>query len=191
MPTTDFYTRHYLTATMIVWATTFSLLALFIPKLHAFFSPKANSGKSHGNTSNLSQKKRSVCDMVNAQSSNDNVNNGDATYLPTEFGCMQRSDSEYSGLKSLNYMINNMSHYGDSTPSKVKLNSLNKKGRIEGAMMEVHEVGFIKDTGCPFAYIYLSPFSPLFYFQITDMHVLSFIYRSKSRYSIRLDTFPI
>lgn len=39
-------------------------------------------------------------------------------------------------------MISNMSNYGDSTPSKVKLNSLNKKGRIEGVLMEVHEVSF-------------------------------------------------
>ncbi|KAL4206055.1 periplasmic binding protein-like I [Rhizopus microsporus] len=138
VPTTDFYTRHYLTATMIVWATTFSLLALFIPKLHAFFSPKMNNGRNHDKATDLSRKKRSVCGMDNLQSSQDN--HGDATYLPPEFHGIQRSDSEYSGLKSLNYMISNMSHYGDSTPSKVKLNSLNKKGHMEGVLMEVHEV---------------------------------------------------
>lgn len=124
---------------MIVWATTFSLLALFIPKLHAFFSPKMNNGRNHDKATDLSRKKRSVCGMDNLQSSQDN--HGDATYLPPEFHGIQRSDSEYSGLKSLNYMISNMSHYGDSTPSKVKLNSLNKKGHMEGVLMEVHEVG--------------------------------------------------
>lgn len=36
MPTTDFYTRHYLTAMTILWASTFSMGVLFFPKLYRF-----------------------------------------------------------------------------------------------------------------------------------------------------------
>lgn len=37
VPTTDYYTRHYLTATTVLWATTFSMIVLFFPKLLLFF----------------------------------------------------------------------------------------------------------------------------------------------------------
>ncbi|KAI8097086.1 uncharacterized protein BX664DRAFT_256966, partial [Halteromyces radiatus] len=36
LPTADYYTQHYLTATMIVWATTFCLFILFLPKFVQF-----------------------------------------------------------------------------------------------------------------------------------------------------------
>ncbi|CDS09047.1 hypothetical protein LRAMOSA10407 [Lichtheimia ramosa] len=36
-PMADFYTTYYITIITILWATTFSLLALFLPKIHAFF----------------------------------------------------------------------------------------------------------------------------------------------------------
>ncbi|KAL9554304.1 hypothetical protein MBANPS3_002882 [Mucor bainieri] len=42
MPTTDFYTRYFLTAMTILWASTFSLCVLFFPKLlKILFSKKA------------------------------------------------------------------------------------------------------------------------------------------------------
>ncbi|KAI9499196.1 hypothetical protein BDB00DRAFT_752049, partial [Zychaea mexicana] len=35
-PMADFYTKYYIQVITILWATTFSLLALFLPKVHAF-----------------------------------------------------------------------------------------------------------------------------------------------------------
>lgn len=43
VPTMDYYTRHYLTGFTVVWATTFSMLILFLPKMHAFFFGKQKS----------------------------------------------------------------------------------------------------------------------------------------------------
>ncbi|EPB87172.1 hypothetical protein HMPREF1544_05997 [Mucor circinelloides 1006PhL] len=40
MPTTDFYTRYYLTSMTILWASTFSLCVLFFPKIFKILSPK-------------------------------------------------------------------------------------------------------------------------------------------------------
>lgn len=34
MPTSDYYTRHYLTAMTILWASTFSMSVLFLPKVY-------------------------------------------------------------------------------------------------------------------------------------------------------------
>lgn len=56
-PMADFYTTYYITIITILWATTFSLLALFLPKIHAFFkqmrkkqqdSKNKNSGNENG-----------------------------------------------------------------------------------------------------------------------------------------------
>lgn len=54
VPATDYYTRHYLTATTVTWATTFSLLVLFLPKLHVFFFGRNGSDASGGKHSDLS-----------------------------------------------------------------------------------------------------------------------------------------
>ncbi|KAI8144686.1 hypothetical protein BJV82DRAFT_512765, partial [Fennellomyces sp. T-0311] len=45
-PMADFYTKYYITVITILWATTFSLLALFLPKVHAFAKQqrKENAG---------------------------------------------------------------------------------------------------------------------------------------------------
>lgn len=51
VPTSDYYTRHYLTATTVLWATTFSMIVLFFPKLLCFFKKgqqydtSANAGR--------------------------------------------------------------------------------------------------------------------------------------------------
>ncbi|ORY91838.1 7 transmembrane sweet-taste receptor of 3 GCPR-domain-containing protein [Syncephalastrum racemosum] len=49
VPTMDYYTRHYLTGFTVVWATTFSMLILFLPKMHAFFfgKDKSSGGGKH------------------------------------------------------------------------------------------------------------------------------------------------
>lgn len=46
VPTTDYYTRHYLTLTIVVWAITFSMVVLFLPKLHTFFFRKGNNNQT-------------------------------------------------------------------------------------------------------------------------------------------------
>lgn len=39
-PMADFYTKYYITVITILWATTFSLLVLFLPKVHAFWQQR-------------------------------------------------------------------------------------------------------------------------------------------------------
>ncbi|KAI8145338.1 periplasmic binding protein-like I [Fennellomyces sp. T-0311] len=57
IPTTDYYTRHYLTMTTIVWAITFSMLVLFLPKLHTFFFRKGRNDQA-GKRSDISGRRR-------------------------------------------------------------------------------------------------------------------------------------
>ncbi|KAI8982158.1 hypothetical protein BDF20DRAFT_865263, partial [Mycotypha africana] len=48
MPTNDFYTRHYVTAMTILWATTFSMIILFFPKIYKLLkSYKDNSSQNN------------------------------------------------------------------------------------------------------------------------------------------------
>lgn len=132
VPTTDYYTRHYLTATMIVWATTFSLLTLFVPKLHAFFFPDKDDSSSHiGKASDLSGRQRNRNNAIGIVD-----NKSTSSDLPsTRFEFDTNEDAD---LMSLNYMVNNSLH--PLNDSKVKLNNISRKGRMQGIMMEVHEV---------------------------------------------------
>ncbi|KAI9313079.1 7 transmembrane sweet-taste receptor of 3 GCPR-domain-containing protein [Dichotomocladium elegans] len=43
VPTADYFTHHYLTAFIVLWATTFTMLILFVPKLHCFFFREESS----------------------------------------------------------------------------------------------------------------------------------------------------
>ncbi|KAI9257748.1 hypothetical protein EDC94DRAFT_174533 [Helicostylum pulchrum] len=125
VPTTDYYTRHYLTATMIVWATTFSLLTLFLPKLHAFFLPEKESKNNIGKESDLSGRQR-----MNKRNNAIGITEENRSSYPFD------NNSECD-MMSLNYMVNNLSHpFNDS---KVKLNNISRKGRMQGVMMELHE----------------------------------------------------
>ncbi|KAI7872294.1 7 transmembrane sweet-taste receptor of 3 GCPR-domain-containing protein [Spinellus fusiger] len=66
LPTTDYFTRHYLTATMIVWSSTFSLLTLFVPKLYRFFFTPKSSTNVIGKASDLTGRYRPPPDHYNA-----------------------------------------------------------------------------------------------------------------------------
>jgi hypothetical protein len=140
VPTTDYYTRHYLTATMIVWATTFSLLTLFLPKLHAFFIPeKADSHEDIlGKGSDLSGRQRMSCRHnavgIIADSPTTDDDDEDRFIPPPQF---EFTDNQ-SNLMNLNNMINNSQHTFNN--SRVKLSNLSRKGRMQGVLMEVHEV---------------------------------------------------
>ncbi|KAI8376579.1 uncharacterized protein BYT42DRAFT_534211 [Radiomyces spectabilis] len=109
MPTSDYYTRHYLTAMMIVWATTFSLLALFVPKLHQFFFP-SDSNKASGKASDLSGRRRS-----------DHINKMDS----------QAQKETYGELISLNRML--------SSPNPLGNNVHPHQAEAQGVMLEAHE----------------------------------------------------
>jgi hypothetical protein len=142
VPTTDYYTRHYLTATMIVWATTFSLLTLFIPKLHAFFFPDKDDSTSHiGKASDLSGKQGNINNSIgNVDSNNESTsdNSGDDHFTPSRFEFGNTNNNKDTDLMSLNYMVNNSLH--PLNDSQVKLNNISTKGRMHSIMMEVHEV---------------------------------------------------
>ncbi|KAI9496049.1 periplasmic binding protein-like I [Zychaea mexicana] len=54
--TADYFTRHYLSAAMIVWGSTVSLLVLYLPKLHTIYiKDNPHARKSLGRLSNASQ----------------------------------------------------------------------------------------------------------------------------------------
>lgn len=65
-PLADFYTRYYITVIAILWATTFSLLILFLPKVHAFFRQRRREKNSfaNNNNNNLQSIFRNVSDAV-------------------------------------------------------------------------------------------------------------------------------
>ncbi|KAI8365132.1 hypothetical protein BD560DRAFT_332869, partial [Blakeslea trispora] len=42
IPDTTFYTRYYFSVTVTLWATSFSMFIVFVPKLHDFFQHKIN-----------------------------------------------------------------------------------------------------------------------------------------------------
>ncbi|KAI9486341.1 MAG: periplasmic binding protein-like I [Benjaminiella poitrasii] len=140
IPTTDYYTRHYLTATMIVWATTFSLLTLFIPKLHAFFSPEKDSGSYSGKASDISGRQRAK--RNNAIGIVDN-NGSDETACGDTRNYLAHSNFDFNNLNydtdlmSLNNMVHNSKYVVND--SKVRLNKIGQKGRMHGMLVEVHE----------------------------------------------------
>lgn len=142
VPTTDYYTRHYLTATMIVWATTFSLLTLFIPKLHAFFFPDKDDPTSHiGKASDLSGRQRNRNNAIGIVDSSDKStgeNSSDDYFTPSRIEFDNINNNKDTDLMSLNYMVNNSLH--PLNDSQVKLNNISTKGRMHSIMMEVHEV---------------------------------------------------
>lgn len=142
VPTTDYYTRHYLTATMIVWATTFSLLTLFIPKLHAFFFPDKDDSTSHiGKASDLSGRQRNrnnAIGIVDSSGKSTGDDSSDDYFTPSRFQFGNTNNSRDTDLMNLNFMANNSLH--PLNDSKVKLNNISRKGRMHGIMMEVHEV---------------------------------------------------
>lgn len=92
---------------MIVWATTFSLLTLFLPKLITFFTPAKDASNHLPELTGGGKKTNIVDDSI----------------------------EENDDLMSLNEMV-----YSAFNESKVKLNSISFKGKMNGAFMEVHEV---------------------------------------------------
>lgn len=56
LPSVDYYTRHYITASMIVWSTSFCFFALFSPKIINFFW-HSNHRKEHQHNTNNSKNK--------------------------------------------------------------------------------------------------------------------------------------
>ncbi|CEP13767.1 hypothetical protein [Parasitella parasitica] len=137
VPTTDYYTRHYLTATMIVWATTFSLLTLFLPKLHAFFFPEKDDAVAQlGKASDLSgrqQHKRSNAVGNSTKSTTNNGSNHDQS-MPSRLD----DDTISTYLTNLNRMVDNPMDF-EADDAKVKLSNMSTKGRMNGIVMEVHE----------------------------------------------------
>lgn len=121
---------------MIVWATTFSLLTLFLPKLHAFFVPEKEILTIGGKGSDLTgrhapQRRNNTIGIYDENNQQDFV-----VASPIDYDTM----NDDSDLMSLNYMVNNSQH--PLNDSKVKMNNLSRKGKLHGMLMEVHEVSF-------------------------------------------------
>ncbi|KAI8989373.1 hypothetical protein BDB01DRAFT_537810 [Pilobolus umbonatus] len=126
VPSADYYTRHYLTATLIVWATTFSLLALFLPKLHEFFFPARRSVNNVGKASDLSGRQR--MHHSNILSKSDKIK---ADFIPPRIDNYDMPD-----LISLNNMVHG---FDNPIHSKSKMSNVTRKGCMQGVLMEVHE----------------------------------------------------
>ncbi|KAI8979829.1 hypothetical protein BDF20DRAFT_871929 [Mycotypha africana] len=143
VPTTDYYTRHYLTATMIVWATTFSLLVLFVPKLHIFFS---NSKKDRLDTRFNNGKHSDLTGREKYREYNENVTQAKQTALTENNSQVTISDDgnidhlckKNDNPMSLNYMANNsIQPLSDST---VLLKNISRTGQMHGFLLDVHEM---------------------------------------------------
>ncbi|CAO3599540.1 unnamed protein product [Absidia cylindrospora] len=85
-PLADFYTRFYMGAISILWATTFSLLVLFVPKMYAFYriqygrekrSSPSSSRQQHSNTMEQHQQQSFLKPVAESDSSS----SGDSTSL--------------------------------------------------------------------------------------------------------------
>lgn len=127
---------------MLVWATTFSLLTLFVPKLHAFFAPEkklftiGGKGADQSGKHLPSQRRHNTIGVSDESDhdSNENARN-------TDQGFVTSSSLEYDydkDLMSLDYIMNHPQH--PLNESKVKINNLSRKGKLHGMLMEVHEV---------------------------------------------------
>lgn len=126
---------------MIVWATTFSLLTLFLPKLHAFFLPekvedhhlvaKASDLSGRHRVTIAATRRRNNIIGIEAEEQESPVNDGEGSPA-------FHFDDNQSDLMDLNYMVNNSNHPYNN--SRVKLSNISRKGRMQGVMMEVHEV---------------------------------------------------
>ncbi|KAI9006670.1 hypothetical protein CLU79DRAFT_712508 [Phycomyces nitens] len=67
----DFFTRYYITVITILWATTFSLLILFVPKLQAFYRQRKKERQAATNEAKETQQRnilQSVFNGTNLQS---------------------------------------------------------------------------------------------------------------------------
>ncbi|ORZ15701.1 7 transmembrane sweet-taste receptor of 3 GCPR-domain-containing protein [Absidia repens] len=60
LPTTDYYTQHYLVATMVVWATTFCLFTMFLPKFLRFRKPAQDTYQVKNKASDLPGRQQST-----------------------------------------------------------------------------------------------------------------------------------
>ncbi|KAF7729897.1 hypothetical protein EC973_003631 [Apophysomyces ossiformis] len=133
MPTTDYFTQHYLTATMIVWASTFSMLVLFIPKLHRFFFKKASNHNS-GKASDLSGRKRSH--SLHELSNHSRKEN-------------QPQQQSHEELMSLGQMVSTGNPLGRTGNGNQNQN--NPVGTSQGVLLEAHEVlSFYLSISFPF-----------------------------------------
>ena len=122
---------------MIVWATTFSLLTLFLPKLHAFFFPdKDDTPENIRKASDLSGRQK-IIQRKNAigiaPDSPEHETCDELQFTPPIFDYDNQSD-----MMDLNYIVNDTQHPLHN--SQVKLNNISRKGRAQGVIMEVHEV---------------------------------------------------
>ncbi|ORY93044.1 hypothetical protein BCR43DRAFT_507499 [Syncephalastrum racemosum] len=146
-PTSDYFTRHFLTAALIVWGSTVSLLLLFLPKLHALF--KRSSGiVSHNCSKATNNSQDNAEDQYQQQSTLMSINRMIATNnisgLQTDspIGTSRSPDGtavETSSSLQLGQRYQSAPVYRRVRLSRNRINADNTEGEDEADSMEVHE----------------------------------------------------
>lgn len=102
LPTTDYYTQHYLTATMIVWATTFCLFALFLPKFLQLYKPPKDGYPVKNKISDLPGRQQSFLSNSSKHgSAAHDANEGTASHQQK-----QQQQQSFGELLSMNGVLN-------------------------------------------------------------------------------------
>ncbi|KAI8376578.1 uncharacterized protein BYT42DRAFT_605670 [Radiomyces spectabilis] len=134
-PMGDYYTKYYISVITVLWATSFSLLVLFLPKLHAFVSQWRREEKAKRKDGDMASPRLQLYNMYRSSTA--------------VVGGMQQpqqhdSQQETAEILSLDRMLGSdlpvMTSSCDATPGKASMVSLTTQCPKEsGSCIEVHE----------------------------------------------------
>ncbi|KAI8343029.1 7 transmembrane sweet-taste receptor of 3 GCPR-domain-containing protein [Chlamydoabsidia padenii] len=102
LPSIDYYTQHYLTATMIVWATTFCLFALFLPKFIQLCKPGQNGYPVKSKNSDLPGRQQTISSSSSKHGSTTSVMNNNLQKEQQQ----QQQQQTFGELLSMNGVLN-------------------------------------------------------------------------------------
>lgn len=95
-PLADFYTKYYIDVISILWATSFSLLILFLPKLQAFYRFKMKERREE-----LQQQEKSNHSTTNTRKSVFSFLKSSTQHHQSYFDNGQRSNNNTPGISEL------------------------------------------------------------------------------------------
>ncbi|KAI8378082.1 hypothetical protein EDC96DRAFT_435562, partial [Choanephora cucurbitarum] len=138
IPAIGYYTRHYLVATMILWAASFSLLVFFIPKLYVCIFPEKKW------LSKISDKACDLGEKLRKRGRSQAVIGIDTITFKDESLRKPEDSTHLSQIKAdydatpLSKLASNPLYLAES--SMVQLNQLTKSQSAKENWMEIYEV---------------------------------------------------